>query len=210
MNAQVKEINTRINILDKAAPLFAVKGYNGVSMRELSKAVGLSAAALYHHFPDKHALYFEVMKHSFVDKATAIAGSVSSRGAPLERLESFIENFALMVNDDQNFRALVMWELLDGDEARLKLVAEKVLLEPFKMVHALIQDIAPKADHYMLTISSIWLVLSHSATTPMCQYLPGWKASYSNPSVISAHVIQLLKNNINSIVTVANERVPIK
>lgn len=208
MNAQSKEINTRINILDKATPLFAAKGYNGVSMRELSKLVGLSTAAIYHHFPDKHALYFEVLKHSFIDKATAIAGSVSNTGAPLERLESFIERFALMVNDDQNVRALVMWELLDGDEARLKLVAEEVLLEPFKMVRALVQDIAPEADHYMLTVSSIWLVLSHSATRPMCQYLPGWKTSYSDPSVISSHVIQLLKNNINTINTVADERGP--
>ena len=74
------------------------------------------------------------------------------------------------------------------------------------MVLALVQDIAPEADHYMLTVSSIWLVLSHSATRPMCQYLPGWKTSYIDPSVISSHVIQLLKNNINTIDTVANER----
>jgi len=197
MNAQVKEINTRINILDKAAPLFAAKGYNGVSMRDLSKAVGLSAAALYHHFPDKHALYFEVMKHSFVDKANAIASSVSSTGEPIERLEGFIKHFSSMIIGDQNFRALVMWELLDGDEARLKLVAEEVLLEPFKAVKALIAEIAPGEDHYMLTISSIWLVLSHSASAPMCQFLPGWNPSYSTASVISAHVIALLRNNIN-------------
>lgn len=208
MHTANKEIDTRINILDKSASLFAEKGYNGVSMRELSQAVGLSAAALYHHFSDKHTLYFEVMKHSFVDKATAIATSVSSLGSPLERLECLIKNFALMVNDNQNFRALVMWELLDGDEERLKLVTEEVLLEPFKIVHALIQDIAPEVDHYMLTISSIWLVLSHSATTPMCQYLPGWKASYSHPDIISAHIIELIKNNINSADTVASVRRP--
>ncbi|MBV1912191.1 MAG: TetR/AcrR family transcriptional regulator [Cycloclasticus sp.] len=204
------EINTRIHILDEATPLFAAQGYNGVSMRDLSKAVGISAAALYHHFSDKRTLYLEVMKHSFVDKATAFARSVTNAGTAIEQLEDFIKGFTLMVNKDQNFRALVMWELLDGDEARLKLVAEEVLLEPFKMVYALIQDIDPEADHYMLTISSIWLVLSHSTTAPMCQYLPGWETSYSNPSVISAHVIQLLKNNINPVVGVASERVPKK
>ncbi|HIL92035.1 MAG TPA: TetR/AcrR family transcriptional regulator [Cycloclasticus sp.] len=197
MSAQVKEVNTRIQILNKAAPLFAAKGYNGVSMRDLSKAVGLSTAALYHHFPDKHALYFEVMKYSFVDKATAIADSVSSTGTALERLERAIKHFAMIVHKDENFRALVMWELLDGDEARLKLVAEEVLLEPFNTVQALIEEVAPGEDHYMLTISSLWLVLSHSASAPMCQFLPGWNASYSDPSVISAHVIGLLTTNIN-------------
>jgi len=196
-NSEVKEINTRIHILDTAAPLFAAKGYNGVSMRALSKAVGLSAAALYHHFPDKHSLYFEVMKHLFVDKANAIAHSVKGTGTPIEQLEDFINNFALMISEDQTFRALVMWELLDGDEARLKLVAEEVLLEPFKAVYGLIGKIMPGVDHYMLTISSIWLVLSHSAAAPMCQFLPGWDASYSDPRIISDHVIQLLKKNIN-------------
>lgn len=192
------ETDTRIHILQEAMPLFAAKGYNGVSMRHLSKAVGLSAAALYHHFPDKHTLYLEVMKHSFVDKANAIARSVDNTGTPIGRLEDFTERFSLMINEDQIFRALVMWELLDGDEARLKLVAEEVLLEPFKVMYALIKEIAPDVDHYMLAISGLWLVLSHSAAAPMCQFLPGWKASYSSPEVISKHVIQLLRKSIYS------------
>ena len=197
MSAEVKETNTRIQILNKAAPLFADKGYNGVSMRDLSKAVGLSTAALYHHFPDKHALYFEVMKYSFVDKAAAIAVSASSAGTALERLQRVINHFVMITHNDENFRALVMWELLDGDEARLKLVAEEVLLRPFNTVQALIEEIAPGEDHYMLTMSSLWLVLSHSASVPMCQFLPGWNATYSDPNVISAHVIGLLRKNIN-------------
>ncbi len=168
-------------------------------MRDLSKAVGLSTAALYHHFSDKHALYFEVMKYLFVDKATATEESVSVRGTPLERLESVIKHFATIIHKDENFRALVMWELLDGDEARLKLVAEEVFLEPFNTVQALIEEIAPGEDHYMLTISSLWLVLSHSASVPMCKFLPGWNASYSDPGVISAHVMGLLRKNINLI-----------
>jgi AcrR family transcriptional regulator len=197
MNAHIKKTNTRIQILNKAAPLFATKGYNGVSMRDLSKAVELSTAALYHHFPDKQTLYFEVMKYLFVDKAAAIADLVSSTGTVLERLECVIKHFAMIVNKDENFRALVMWELLDGNEARLKLVAEEVLLEPFNTVQALIEEIAPGEDHYMLTVSSLWLVLSHSASAPMCQFLPGWNASYSDPTVISAHVVGLLTKNIN-------------
>ncbi len=199
-NADPKEINTRIHILDKATPLFAAQGYNGVSMRALSKAVGFSAAALYHHFPDKHTLYLEVMKHSFVNKATAITRSVSKTGTPMERLEELVEGFTLMINEEQNFRSLVMWELLDGDESRLKLVAEEVLLEPFKAVCELIKEIAPNVDHAMLTISILWLVISHSATTPICRFLPGWDESYSVPSVISKHVFQVIKKCINTAV----------
>ena len=90
-----------------------------------------------------------------------------------------------------------MWELLDGDEARLKLVAEEVLLEPFKCVYALIKEMAPDVDHYMHSLSCIWLVLSHSAAAPMCQFLPGWNDSYSAPDVISKHAIQLLGQGVH-------------
>ncbi len=191
------ETDTRIHILEEAMPLFAAKGYNGVSMRHLARAVNLSSAALYHHFPDKHTLYLEVMKHSFVDKAHDIMRSGDEASDPVERFEAFIKRLTQVVTEDQIFRALVMWELLDGDEARLKLVAEEVLLEPFKCVYALIKEMAPDVDHYMHSLSCIWLVLSHSAAAPMCQFLPGWNDSYSAPDVISKHAIQLLGQGVH-------------
>jgi AcrR family transcriptional regulator len=52
-------------ILDKSLPLFARSGYVGVSMRDIASAVGISGAALYHHYPDKQSLYVATMGHAF-------------------------------------------------------------------------------------------------------------------------------------------------
>jgi len=188
--------NSKNHILKKAAKLFAVRGYNGVSMRELSKSVGLTAAALYHHFPDKKTLYLEVMKYVFADKATAISMALQVEGTPLERLENLINSYTQLVNSDPELRALVVWELLDDDEERLKLVAEEVLIEPFKAMTGLIAELAPGADHYMLTISIIWLVMSHFETAPMCRFLPGWKPEHSDPRNISKHLMGLITTSI--------------
>ena len=98
------ETDTRIHILEEAMPLFAAKGYNGVSMRHLARAVNLSSAALYHHFPDKHTLYLEVMKHSFVDKAHDIMRSGDEASEPVERFEAFIKRLTQVVTEDQIFR----------------------------------------------------------------------------------------------------------
>lgn len=49
-------------ILDAATPLFAAKGYSGVSISDIATAVGGSKANIFHHFPNKKALYLEAIR----------------------------------------------------------------------------------------------------------------------------------------------------
>ncbi len=44
--------------------LFSVHGYDGVSMRRIADAAGVSKANIYHHFASKEALYFAIMRRS--------------------------------------------------------------------------------------------------------------------------------------------------
>ena len=196
-------LNTRDYILEQAIPMFAAQGYNGVSMRDLSKAVGLSAASLYHHFKDKNTLYLEMVKHVFSDKAAGIIDSINPNDPALNRLEHFIGGFTQLLDSDPDFRSLVLWELLNDDENRLQVVAEEVVLAPFTVMDDLLEELAPGEDHYMLLMSIIWSLMSHFETAPMCRYLPGWKTQYSEPKTVAKHLMQLitssLKLNTNSL-----------
>ena len=49
--------STSARMLDIAAQQFAEKGYSGASMRSIANAVGTTQATIYHHFPNKRALY---------------------------------------------------------------------------------------------------------------------------------------------------------
>jgi AcrR family transcriptional regulator len=51
-------------ILDRAAALFARRGFAKTSVQEVADAVGLSKAGLLHHFPSKDALQAAVLDHS--------------------------------------------------------------------------------------------------------------------------------------------------
>ncbi len=53
---------TRDRLLDAAERLFAQKGYNGVSVREITKAANASLAAVNYHFRSKKELYMEVFR----------------------------------------------------------------------------------------------------------------------------------------------------
>jgi len=50
----------KISIVESARPLFADKGFNGTSVRDIARAAKVSEALLYKHFPSKDALYKEI------------------------------------------------------------------------------------------------------------------------------------------------------
>jgi AcrR family transcriptional regulator len=50
---------------ERAMALFAEKGFGQVSMRELAAHVGLAAGSLYHHFPSKQDLLYDLIEELF-------------------------------------------------------------------------------------------------------------------------------------------------
>ncbi|MEU4454745.1 TetR/AcrR family transcriptional regulator [Nocardioides sp. NPDC023903] len=57
-----KGIAKREQILEIALDLFAQKGYDRVSVREIARESGLSQAGLLHHFSTKEELFLEVLR----------------------------------------------------------------------------------------------------------------------------------------------------
>ena len=192
MKASPDHTNTRTVILDRSIPLFATKGYAGVSMRDIARAVSISSAALYHHFPNKQALYLAAMERAFADKARTITETVHSEGTALQRLEHFIERFTRLMAEDPDFRMLLQRELLDGDQQRLQLLAKQVFAEPFTAVSDLASELAPECDPHLMTISLAGLVLFHFEAAPLRQFLPGMRAEHDQPEVIARHITRLM------------------
>jgi len=187
---------SKTRILDLAIPLFAQSGYAGVSMRDIANVVGIKAASLYHHFPDKQTLYLQAMARAFEDKAQGFAEALTVTGTPKKRLAGFVQIFTTLMSKDPEFRALLQRELLDGDEARLKLLASEVFREPFIAMEALADELAPGCDAHMVAISIASLILYHLETAPLRRYLPGGKAKHNKPAVIADHVTRLLLNGL--------------
>ncbi len=52
-----KSEHTRRQVLDAALELFSHQGYRATSVKEIAEAAGVSTGNLYHHFPDKEAVF---------------------------------------------------------------------------------------------------------------------------------------------------------
>ncbi|URZ08564.1 TetR/AcrR family transcriptional regulator [Clostridium felsineum] len=48
--------NTKQNIFEEAAKLFAKDGYNGVSMRQIAREVGIKESSIYNHYKNKEEI----------------------------------------------------------------------------------------------------------------------------------------------------------
>ncbi|UOX93278.1 TetR/AcrR family transcriptional regulator [Amycolatopsis sp. FBCC-B4732] len=78
--AAARPRNRKQLIVGAAATVFSERGYHSASMEEIAAAVGITAAALYRHFPNKYALFAECA-NVMVDRLVAALAEVPSDGA---------------------------------------------------------------------------------------------------------------------------------
>lgn len=79
-------------VLEHAARIFCEKGYEGASMRDLSRASGMSLAGLYHYFESKEELLYLIQKHTFSSIIENLRGRLGASTDPEERVRIFVEN----------------------------------------------------------------------------------------------------------------------
>lgn len=79
-----ERLAVREQILNAARELFAERGYEAVTMREIGKRIEYSATALYNHFADKEALVRELCRRDFADFAQRFLAAVVGSKSPVE------------------------------------------------------------------------------------------------------------------------------
>jgi len=79
-------------ILSHATEVFCKKGYEGASMRDLSRESGMSLAGLYYYFESKERLLYLIQKHTFSTIVQRLKGRVERVADPEERIRVFILN----------------------------------------------------------------------------------------------------------------------
>src|SRR5947209_5744897 len=81
----------RASILQAVRRVFAEKGFDGTTTRELADAAGVSEALLFKHFPNKSALFIAVRLSCGTEQESA-------RFAQLRALEPSASTLVLMVH----------------------------------------------------------------------------------------------------------------
>ncbi|MBS3028711.1 MAG: TetR/AcrR family transcriptional regulator [Dolichospermum sp. DET50] len=75
------EIQTRTRILQAAQRLFAAKGFEGTTTRDLAQTAGVAEGTLFRHFANKKAILVEVATSGWVDILTDLLTELSEMGS---------------------------------------------------------------------------------------------------------------------------------
>jgi AcrR family transcriptional regulator len=95
--SQAKEVR-RQALLRAAASLFAVNGFNKVSLEDLGAAAGVSGPAVYRHFPGKQAVLGDLLltvSRDLLDGGRRVIAETTDPLAALRQLVCFQVDFAL-------------------------------------------------------------------------------------------------------------------
>ena len=79
-------------ILRNAARIFAEKSYHSTSMRDISRATGVSLAGLYHYCKSKEELLFLIQDNCFGRVVERLEARLAGITDPIEKLRIFIDN----------------------------------------------------------------------------------------------------------------------
>ena len=81
---------TRHRITRAAADCFGEVGYDGASLDDIAKRVGVTKATLYYHFNSKEAVYAGALDHVLSGFRDRIGQQVEGAGTPREKLQRLI------------------------------------------------------------------------------------------------------------------------
>jgi AcrR family transcriptional regulator len=137
------DYSTRERVAAVAAPLFAERGFSGVSMRDIAEAVGMRAASLYNHYPDKEALYLAALEQVFGRRVVLVEDALRATGTPAQRLKSLVAALVQATAGDPVAARLLQRELLDGDMKRFEQLVGNIFARPFAHMTALLGELAP-------------------------------------------------------------------
>jgi AcrR family transcriptional regulator len=133
---QVTEVDTKSKIFQVAAKLMAQKGYNAVSMREISEHSGVSKPMIYYYFESKEKLYQALMDTGLAYNESQLQEILK---APTAIKEKLARVFKLQFEQCLNYPEFVKFFLYMFVKIEDTPLGERLRQEELRRRHALMK-----------------------------------------------------------------------
>ncbi len=139
--------DTAAEILSAAQELFFEKGYEAATTREISKRVGISKAALYHHFSNKEEILYRVCLQAAEELVEnmrrAIARNIDSGKPPKEQLKDILVEYSRTYMKNENFNKILFHDMEYLPEDRKRTIRDKEK-ENVRQLRAYLEELMDK------------------------------------------------------------------
>jgi len=141
-------------IVRAAARLYARRGFQGASVADLAKACKTSKSLIYHYFPSKEDILYEVMA-SHLDALVAAAVAATRSGGAEERLRALTLAFMRLYVGAQDRHKVLLNELDNLPPARrAEVIAKQRRI--IAAVEELIQVLRPESGPLALPLTMLF------------------------------------------------------
>ncbi|HAY78274.1 MAG TPA: DUF1956 domain-containing protein [Planctomycetaceae bacterium] len=134
----------RQKLLEAAGPIFAEKGYEGATVREICDRAGLNVASVNYYFGDKERLYIETVKQAGRRREESAPYPQWAAGTPPEtKLHEYVVTMLTRMLRSETAawqRGLMMREMLRPTKACEELVRDYIRPD-FELIHGIIAEL---------------------------------------------------------------------
>lgn len=117
-----KSAKTRKYIIEKVAPIFNMYGYEGTTMSQLTKTIGLTKGALYGNFENKDQIALAALEYNISKIKSEIAGRIGPIDNSCDKLIAFAEFYRDMFDKiSQRGGCPILNAAIDSDNTELPL-----------------------------------------------------------------------------------------
>jgi TetR/AcrR family transcriptional regulator, regulator of cefoperazone and chloramphenicol sensitivity len=185
---------TRGRLLTVAAELFAARGFEHVTIRQICQAAMANVAAVNYHFGDKLGLYSEVVGVAITAMRETGAAVMRGEGSAEDRLRSYIKAFLERIVGDGRaswIHRLMNREMEDPTPEldRVLLKAIRPRLEYLGGLVAELMGCTPSDVRVQRVVASIHgQCLLYGRTAAVSRLAPGWRPTPAAIAELGDHV----------------------
>ena len=144
----------RVTILAHAASLFAATGYDGTSLQDVARSVGISKAAVYHYFATKQQIYDEIVVALLQKLEVFVRQRVNAASGAEEKVRAFMIAHAGFM--EENFTEFVTLLHGHGGTIRPRGEAEVAARDGYeKFLRKILRDARDRGELKIDNVASI-------------------------------------------------------
>ncbi len=179
------EGDTRGAILEAARCVFAERGLDGTSVREVAEAAKVNNAMIYYHFKDKDDLYRSVLADSFSALKAIWENEIFKSSAPVRlKIQRYVEGAIQFHQNNEDLRRIMAMEFA-ASGSNSTWICEKHFSENYARLTELFKEGMRKGelkkfDPSLAAASLIGVIIHNFILQPMAEYVHGKSVNLSS------------------------------
>ena len=199
-----REQDTRKTILKCAERLFAEKGFEVATVREIANDSGVNVAMIYYYFKTKEGLHQEIIEDSFSHLFSSLKDGIDQEKGVEEKVYDVIKIYVNFLYNHKDIHRIFLREAVT-QSGHVEVIVKKYISKNFDLVHSIIQEgmedgIFRVQDTALSTFSLVGMILYYFTYEPVyARLVSPEKAKKPITEYLPDHIFHLFMNGAKGI-----------